>query len=223
MSTSAEAPAASGASSAQPESTPAEELCHGCHKPLKETRKIAMDDAPWHPECFTCDVCKEVINDSVFVLVEGKQAHDRCRKKPNCVKCGKPIPLTVLQALGGEYHPECFTCGKCHEKIVDPNFFLVGAEPVHEKCAEKFSCAACSKDIDGLVLHAQDKNYHSECFRCMKCTAPIPETYYVFKEHVYCSMDCLKDAKEAAIAEAQAKAKLQEDGSALPKEEGKAP
>ena len=85
----------------------------------------------WHPECFTCTACKKSIGTGSFHVEEGEpyciEGNINPLVCPNqrmifldyrrmfqakCTSCEFPVEPgdQYLEALGGTYHVECFTC-----------------------------------------------------------------------------------------------------------------
>lgn len=81
-----------------------------------------------------------------------------------------------LSALGGEWHPSCFTCGVCSHPVADRTFNVLpcGRRPAHAACfAAKFGlqCAACGSKLpagaDGTVRFKVTPFWNEKlCLRC---------------------------------------------------------
>ncbi len=57
--------------------------------------------------------------------------------RDKCVRCSEPVSGTVLKALGGSFHPACFTCSRCPLCLDGVQFYLAGPdqkEPLCEVC-----------------------------------------------------------------------------------------
>ncbi|XP_048868819.1 transforming growth factor beta-1-induced transcript 1 protein-like isoform X1 [Brienomyrus brachyistius] len=92
--------------------------------------------------------------------------------KGNCSACQKPVVGQVVTALGRVWHPEHFVCMECETELGSRNFFEKDGRPYCE--ADYFSlysphCAHCNKPILNKMVTALDKNWHPECFCCVKC------------------------------------------------------
>uniref|UniRef100_A0A4W4HD22 Transforming growth factor beta-1-induced transcript 1 protein n=1 Tax=Electrophorus electricus TaxID=8005 RepID=A0A4W4HD22_ELEEL len=92
--------------------------------------------------------------------------------KGNCSACQKPVVGQVVTALGRVWHPEHFVCSECECELGNRNFFEKDGRPYCEP--DYFSlysphCAQCSKPILNKMVTALDKNWHPECFCCVKC------------------------------------------------------
>uniref|UniRef100_A0AAR2IVS3 Transforming growth factor beta-1-induced transcript 1 protein n=1 Tax=Pygocentrus nattereri TaxID=42514 RepID=A0AAR2IVS3_PYGNA len=92
--------------------------------------------------------------------------------KGNCSACQKPVVGQVVTALGRVWHPEHFVCSECECELGNRNFFEKDGRPYCEP--DYFSlysphCAQCNKPILNKMVTALDKNWHPECFCCVKC------------------------------------------------------
>uniref|UniRef100_A0A3Q2FYS8 Transforming growth factor beta-1-induced transcript 1 protein n=1 Tax=Cyprinodon variegatus TaxID=28743 RepID=A0A3Q2FYS8_CYPVA len=93
--------------------------------------------------------------------------------KGNCSACQKPVVGQVVTALGKVWHPEHFVCTECETELGSRNFFEKDGRPYCESdYFMLFSphCAHCSKPILNKMVTALDKNWHPECFCCVKCS-----------------------------------------------------
>uniref|UniRef100_H2LMI7 Transforming growth factor beta-1-induced transcript 1 protein n=1 Tax=Oryzias latipes TaxID=8090 RepID=H2LMI7_ORYLA len=93
--------------------------------------------------------------------------------KGNCSACQKPVVGQVVTALGKVWHPEHFVCTECETELGSRNFFEKDGRPYCE--SDYFTlfsphCAHCSKPILNKMVTALDKNWHPECFCCVKCS-----------------------------------------------------
>ncbi|XP_041939664.1 transforming growth factor beta-1-induced transcript 1 protein-like isoform X4 [Alosa sapidissima] len=93
--------------------------------------------------------------------------------KGNCSACQKPVVGQVVTALGRVWHPEHFVCSECECELGNKNFFEKDGQPYCEP--DYFTlysphCAHCHKPILNKMVTAMDKNWHPECFCCVKCS-----------------------------------------------------
>ncbi|XP_018582726.1 transforming growth factor beta-1-induced transcript 1 protein-like isoform X1 [Scleropages formosus] len=110
--------------------------------------------------------------------------------KGNCSACQKPVVGQVVTALGRVWHPEHFVCTECEVELGNRNFFEKDGRPYCE--ADYFSlysphCAHCTKPILNKMVTALDKNWHPECFCCVKCGGSFGEEGFHDREgQQYC-------------------------------------
>ncbi|XP_077594993.1 transforming growth factor beta-1-induced transcript 1 protein-like isoform X2 [Stigmatopora nigra] len=98
--------------------------------------------------------------------------------KGNCSACQKPVVGQVVTALGKVWHPEHFVCTECEMELGSRNFFEKDGRPYCE--SDYFTlfsphCAHCDKPILHKMVTALDKNWHPECFCCVKCGGTFGE------------------------------------------------
>ncbi|KAM4595894.1 transforming growth factor beta-1-induced transcript 1 protein-like, partial [Polymixia lowei] len=98
--------------------------------------------------------------------------------KGNCSACQKPVVGQVVTALGRVWHPEHFVCTECETELGSRNFFEKDGRPYCE--SDYFTlysphCAHCNKPILNKMVTALDKNWHPECFCCVKCSRAFGE------------------------------------------------
>jgi len=104
-----------------------------------------------------------------------------------CAKCGNGFPNggTIIDALGKQYHPECFVCFSCNKAFKDNKFVNVEGNPYCQPCAkDKFTskainspndpydnppCFKCKKLCEGDTINALGHSWHPECFACTTC------------------------------------------------------
>uniref|UniRef100_A0A671YKC2 Transforming growth factor beta-1-induced transcript 1 protein n=1 Tax=Sparus aurata TaxID=8175 RepID=A0A671YKC2_SPAAU len=110
--------------------------------------------------------------------------------KGNCSACQKPVVGQVVTALGKVWHPEHFVCSECEIELGSRNFFEKDGRPYCE--SDYFTlfsphCAQCNKPILNKMVTALDKNWHPECFCCVKCSRAFGEEGFHDREgQQYC-------------------------------------
>nr|XP_043871846.1 transforming growth factor beta-1-induced transcript 1 protein-like isoform X1 [Solea senegalensis] len=110
--------------------------------------------------------------------------------KGNCSACQKPVVGQVVTALGKVWHPEHFVCTECETELGSRNFFEKDGQPYCE--SDYFTlfsphCAHCNKPILNKMVTALDKNWHPECFCCVKCSRAFGEEGFHDREgQQYC-------------------------------------
>ncbi|XP_066577916.1 transforming growth factor beta-1-induced transcript 1 protein isoform X2 [Amia ocellicauda] len=115
--------------------------------------------------------------------------------KGTCSACQKPIVGQVVTALGQVWHPDHFVCSECQGQLGSRTFFEKEGRPYCER--DYFSlfsphCAQCSKPILNKMVTALDKNWHPECFCCVKCGRSFGEEGFHERDgQQYCQEDFL--------------------------------
>jgi len=119
-----------------------------------------------------------------------------------CAKCGL-TEGTFLKAKDKHYHPDCFRCHFCHEKIdLHSKFAFKREEPHHN----------VNPGTGGQAL-AELHPYHAECYaiamakdaQCVVCDSPIPigpDGKICFMKHPFFEKEriCLKHVKSTSNA-----------------------
>jgi len=123
---------------------------------------------------------------------------------PPCGLCEKPIVGRFVNAVGKQYHVDCFICEACQQPFPAGQFSVGPDQKLY--CETDFMdlfakiCAVCNDVVKGkAVTTPGGKSYHSEHFVCVCCgTLLVGKQYKVHKESelIYCPK-CL--AKEEAL------------------------
>ena len=103
------------------------EKCTVCDKIITE-RILKAAGKAYHPECFTCVVCKKALDGVPFAVDDDKATYcvDCYHEKfsPKCCVClksilpeeGKEESLRIV-ALERDFHVVCFKCERCNELL----------------------------------------------------------------------------------------------------------
>ncbi|KAH6678426.1 hypothetical protein B0J14DRAFT_615176 [Halenospora varia] len=115
--------------------------CKHCKTPIIGEHTIALGEH-WHYGHFFCAECGDPfekgqthIEKDGYAWCLGCQTKRTANRAPKCKKCRKPVIGQYVQALGGEWHDECFRCHECQNGFDDGCFYpkQVGAE-THVLC-----------------------------------------------------------------------------------------
>ncbi|KAF8461885.1 hypothetical protein BDZ91DRAFT_797655 [Kalaharituber pfeilii] len=135
------------------------------------------------------------------------------RPSASCTTCGTSIAGRIVSALGNRFHPDCFRCYHCNEKLEHVGFFpepeknknaraeAVGCMPheldkrfyCHLDFHELFSprCKNCQTPIEGEVVVACGETWHVGHFFCAECGDPFTSnTRFVEKDKYAWCLDC---------------------------------
>lgn len=85
-----------------------------------------------------------------------------------------PLPQDCLNALGSQYHVQCFTCTYCKTPFGNSSFYMEdGLAYCERDWNDLFTtkCVGCGLPIAAgdRWVEALNNNYHSNCFRCTVC------------------------------------------------------
>ncbi|XP_067629372.1 uncharacterized protein Zasp52 isoform X6 [Eurosta solidaginis] len=154
-------------------------ICCQCNTEIKKGPFITALGRIWCPEHFICvnANCRRPLQDIGFVEEKGDLYCEFCFEKylaPSCSKCGGKIKGDCLNAIGKQFHPECFTCGHCGKLFGNTPFFLEDGKAYCEAdWNELFTtkCFACGFPVEAgdRWVEALSHNYHSQCFNCTYC------------------------------------------------------
>ncbi|XP_075071851.1 zyxin-like isoform X2 [Mixophyes fleayi] len=99
------------------------ECCAVCEKKITERLLKAMGKA-YHPDCFTCAVCRRALQGEPFIVDQNNHPHCVAdyhgRYAPRCSVCGDPIApepgrdeTVRVVALEKNFHMMCYKCEDC--------------------------------------------------------------------------------------------------------------
>ncbi|KAM6446645.1 LIM and senescent cell antigen-like-containing domain protein 1 isoform 5-T5 [Liasis olivaceus] len=170
--------------------------CHQCGEFIIGRVIKAMNNS-WHPECFCCDLCQQVLADIGFVKNAGRHLCRPCHNREKarglgkyiCQKCHAIIDEQPLIFKNDPYHPDHFNCANCGKELTAEARELKGelyCLPCHDKMGVPI-CGACRRPIEGRVVNAMGKQWHVEHFVCAKCEKPfLGHRHYERKGLAYC-------------------------------------
>lgn len=155
-------------------------LCAGCDNPIIGRIVSAMQQR-WHPQCFTCGVCNELLEHVSSYEHEGKpychlDYHDRFAHK--CHHCSTPIVdsrfITLNDEILGEryYHELHFFCSECGDPFLDPS--------KSSAAGTEFARGEEEGETNAFVIH-KGHPYCERCHlrlhkpKCRACKLPIPD------------------------------------------------
>jgi len=154
-------------------------VCAGCQKQIRGPFVTALGKN-WCPDHFQCNTgaCKRQLLDVGFVEEQGCLYCEDCYEKflaPTCGKCDKRIKGDCLNAVGKQFHPECFCCAYCGKVFGSGAFYLEDGLPYCETDWNDLfttKCVGCGFPIEAgdRWVEALNNNYHSQCFKCSKCS-----------------------------------------------------
>ncbi|KAI8987870.1 hypothetical protein BDF20DRAFT_814878 [Mycotypha africana] len=100
--------------------------CRSCHQPVENEAVSAMDgklEGKWHMACFNCQICHEPFPDNTFYVFDHQpycKKHYHLLNNSLCSRCHEGIEnLCALTAEGWRFHPSCFTCEVCQQRLGD--------------------------------------------------------------------------------------------------------
>ncbi|XP_032223003.1 testin isoform X2 [Nematostella vectensis] len=183
--------------------------CFRCSKPVM-TGEVAVfasragEDKCWHPGCFVCTVCNNLLVDLIYFYKDGViycGRHYAEQFKPRCAACDELIfSETYTQAEDRNWHQRHFCCLECDRDLGGQLYVARGGQPHCLECYDKYyakHCMSCKKNIaaDAKRIEHQGQFWHatSECFHCAKCNKDmLGKQFLKTKNNIFCSVDCAK-------------------------------
>eukprot|EP00993_Chasmostoma_nieuportense_P002400 NODE_3199_length_1012_cov_67.338983_g3054_i0.p1 GENE.NODE_3199_length_1012_cov_67.338983_g3054_i0~~NODE_3199_length_1012_cov_67.338983_g3054_i0.p1 ORF type:complete len:313 (+),score=77.33 NODE_3199_length_1012_cov_67.338983_g3054_i0:66-941(+) len=128
--------------------------------------------------------CREYEEAPAFPGLQSMLTHSPCGK------CGEPVDAPKRMALFKTWHPECLQCVKCERAIQDDTIVEFQGLLFHPHCRPTPTCEGCEQPIAEGGVRAIGANWHSECFRCAMCQAPLLDKEFCLQGRLPCHLDC---------------------------------
>lgn len=183
--------------------------CEACEEPLS-VGDIGVFGSrfgtavAWHPSCFKCFVCKELLVDLIYFHREGRLycgRHHAETLKPRCSACDEIILADeCTEAEGRAWHMKHFACFECDKQLGGQRYIMRDGKPYCLGCFDAMFaeyCDYCGEPIgvdqgqmshDGQHWHATD-----HCFSCSTCRCSLlGRPFLPRRGAIYCSIACSK-------------------------------
>lgn len=158
----------------------------------------------WHPGCFTCCVCKELLVDLIYFYKDGKLycgRHHAESLKPRCAACDEIIFADeCTEAEGRAWHMKHFCCFECDRQLGGERYIMRDGRPYCLHCFDAMFaeyCDTCGDPIgvdQGQMSH-EGQHWHATeaCFRCHMChLSLLGRPFLPRRGLIYCSVHCSK-------------------------------
>ncbi|XP_011605624.2 testin isoform X1 [Takifugu rubripes] len=183
--------------------------CQHCGQPMRLGEPAvyaerAGYDKLWHPACFVCCTCKELLVDMIYFWKKGKLycgRHYGDSEKPRCAGCDELIFCNeYTQAEGHNWHLKHFCCFDCDCILAGETYVMENDKPVCTPCYMKsyaVKCSSCKKPVDPEAQRVSygDHHWHAEpqCFQCSGCSkCLIGQRFMAAQGFLFCSVECKK-------------------------------
>uniref|UniRef100_H3C656 Testin n=1 Tax=Tetraodon nigroviridis TaxID=99883 RepID=H3C656_TETNG len=201
--------------------------CQHCGQPMRLGEPAvyaerAGYDKLWHPACFVCCTCKELLVDMIYFWKKGKLycgRHYGDSEKPRCemfeilFRTTRPllnphsnVCLQLIfcneytQAEGHNWHLKHFCCFDCDCILAGETYVMENDKPVCTPCYMKsyaVKCSSCKNPVDPEAQRVSygDHHWHAEpqCFQCSGCTkCLIGQRFMAVQGFLFCSVECKK-------------------------------
>nr|XP_001105952.2 prickle planar cell polarity protein 3 [Macaca mulatta] len=158
--------------------------------------------ACWHPQCFVCTTCRELLVDLIYFYHAGKvycgRHHAECLR-PRCQACDEIIfSPECTEAEGRHWHMDHFCCFECEASLGGQRYVMRQSRPHCCACYEARHaeyCDGCGEHIgldqgqmayEGQHWHASDR-----CFCCSRCgRALLGRPFLPRRGLIFCSRAC---------------------------------
>ncbi|XP_073329033.1 testin [Pagrus major] len=183
--------------------------CHHCQQPMKMGEPAVYAERPgydkmWHPACFVCCTCTELLVDMIYFWKKGKLycgRHYGDSEKPRCGGCDELIfSNEYTQAEGQNWHLKHFCCFECDCILAGETYVMENDKPVCKPCYMNNYAVKCSSCQGAVEPEAQRVSYgehhwHAEpqCFKCSGCSkCLIGQRFMAVQNFLFCSVECKK-------------------------------
>ncbi|XP_029951511.1 testin [Salarias fasciatus] len=185
------------------------QACHHCGKAMRRGEPAvyaerAGYDKLWHPACFVCCKCGELLVDMIYFFKKGKMycgRHYGDSEKPRCGGCDELIfSNEYTQAEGQNWHLKHFCCFDCDCILAGETYVMEADKPVCQPCYMKNHAVKCSSCQAAVEPEAQRVSYgehhwHAapQCFKCSGCSKCLMgERFMAVQSFLFCSVECKK-------------------------------
>lgn len=164
--------------------------CNACHQCIRGPFISAIGKT-FCPSHFVCQhpSCGINLETCGFVEEDGKLYCEKDFQQyfaPTCFKCKNRIMGECCNALEKSFHPECFTCAHCRQKLGSGTFHI---EDGLIYCPKDFQalfaqkCAGCDFPIEAgdQFFEAINQLWHCECFTCQTCHVQLKASGFCVK------------------------------------------
>ncbi|KAL0278904.1 UNVERIFIED_CONTAM: hypothetical protein PYX00_000584 [Menopon gallinae] len=158
----------------------------------------------WHPACFCCHICKELLVDLIYFYKDGKLycgRHHAETLKPRCSACDEIILADeCTEAEGRAWHMKHFACLECDRQLGGQRYIMRDGRPYCLHCFDAMFaeyCDSCGEPIgvdQGQMSH-EGQHWHAteSCFCCHTCRASLlGRPFLPRRGSIFCSIACSK-------------------------------
>ncbi|XP_050442097.1 testin isoform X2 [Adelges cooleyi] len=162
-------------------------------------------DVLWHPSCFVCTTCKELLVDLVYFFHQDNvycgRHYAETLNIPRCLACDELIFLKEYTiAENHTFHVRHFCCFECDKPLAGLEYVQIENQPVCLDCYQfKYGkkCETCRKNIvaGDSRIGWKDLSWHESpaCFKCYQCYTSLLGKKFMVKDEKrpLCSRECV--------------------------------
>lgn len=178
--------------------------CMKCQKVLSPGQLCVIttsygESCLWHPGCFTCSYCDQLLVDLIYCSYDDTvfcERHYAERLKPRCADCDELIFTgEYTRALNIDWHSGHFCCWHCDKSLTGKRYVLKDGHAYCHQCFEAHfanSCLDCGRiiGIDCKEVSYQSMHWHEDCFLCSSCQKSLIGVPFGPKENKLFCGDC---------------------------------
>uniref|UniRef100_A0A8C4QJG6 Prickle-like protein 3 n=1 Tax=Eptatretus burgeri TaxID=7764 RepID=A0A8C4QJG6_EPTBU len=152
----------------------------------------------WHPRCFVCITCRELLVDLIYFCLDGKLycgRHQAERLKPRCAACDEIIFADeCTEAEGRHWHIAHFSCVECQIVLGGQRYIMKDGRPFCCSCFQvrhTVPCIACYQHIERVTYGGQHWHARDKCFSCARCKSSLLGFPFLPQQgQIFCSKAC---------------------------------
>ncbi|XP_076013101.1 prickle-like protein 2b isoform X2 [Genypterus blacodes] len=156
----------------------------------------------WHPACFVCSTCSELLVDLIYFHHDGKiycGRHHAERLKPRCTACDEIIFADeCTEAEGRHWHMKHFCCFECETVLGGQRYIMKEGRPYCCSCFESLYAEYCDSCGDHIGIDQGQMTYDGQhwhategCFCCARCKCSLLGRPFLPKQgQIFCSRSC---------------------------------
>ncbi|XP_039483832.1 uncharacterized protein LOC120446761 [Drosophila santomea] len=187
-------------------------LCADCSQPIAMGEVAVKADRAgkeiaWHPGCFKCITCRELLADLVYFFHQGQVFCGRDLairlKIPRCRACDELIfTKEYTAAEEATFHIKHFCCYQCDEPLAGQQYIADEKSnmPLCLLCYDRLFAVRCQRCKIAIGPADQgvawgDVHWHASCFVCAgaQCSKPLIGGRFCVKENMpFCSPTCVR-------------------------------
>lgn len=181
--------------------------CKRCQEPMAggDVAVFAERAGPetcWHPACFRCKTCNELLVDLIYFYKDNEifcGRHYSDLLKPRCSACDELIfASSYTQAEDQNWHLKHFCCFECDDQLGGKSYVAKNSHPYCLPCHEKLFAKVCNTCKQKIAAGAQRVSYeelhwhaHEDCFHCSNCKKTLINQSFLPKQnYIFCSVQC---------------------------------
>lgn len=190
--------------------------CKSCNLPIY-TGTVAVkaqragNEVAWHPKCFTCHKCGDLLADLVYFYHQGNIycGRDLAAEVYNFDRCGACDEIiwskNYTSAEGSSYHIKHFCCYHCDIPLAGKQYTPDDETnmPLCLDCYDKYyaeKCRNCQRTInpDEEAVSWQKSHWHKPCFNCSsaRCGVSLIGGRFCIKYDMpFCSSACVQASR----------------------------